>query len=143
MVDNDFLARVLYIDLSRCPFSVKQRPELFEAGLGGTGVGIRLLKEERWRQMLTSLVICLCARGMYAPYVGLQALATAGFEWSADDLARFGAEVLHRKYTFTQREGFDLSARRIHGCILETLTPLGKIDEEFMRQSIQAYGRAV
>src|SRR5512141_2705090 len=46
MLDNDPLARVLYIDLSRRSFSVKERPELFEAGLGGTGVGIRLLEEE-------------------------------------------------------------------------------------------------
>src|SRR5512143_4149122 len=46
MLDNDPLARVLYIDLSRRSFSVKTRPELFEAGMGGTGVGIRLLEEE-------------------------------------------------------------------------------------------------
>ncbi len=34
-----------------------------------------------------------------------------------------------------------LFARDVHilGRILETPTPLGKIDEEFMRQSIQAY----
>ncbi len=46
MLDNDSLARVLYIDLSKRGFSIKKRPELFEAGLGGTGVGIRLLEEE-------------------------------------------------------------------------------------------------
>jgi aldehyde:ferredoxin oxidoreductase len=107
------------------------------------GVATGLLEEERWRQVLTSLVICLFARGMYAPDVVLQALATAGFAWSADDLTRFGAEVLHRKHAFKQREGFDLSALRIPGRILETPTPSGKIDEEFMRQSIQAYSRAV
>jgi hypothetical protein len=32
---------------------------------------------------------------------------------------------------------------RIPGRILETPTPMGKIDEEFMRQSIEAYARAV
>ncbi len=46
MLPNDPLARVLYIDLTRRSFSVKERPELFEAGLGGAGVGIRLLEEE-------------------------------------------------------------------------------------------------
>src|SRR5512136_1499845 len=46
MLDHDPLARVLYIDLSRRSFSTKPRPDLFEAGLGGTGVGIRLLEEE-------------------------------------------------------------------------------------------------
>ena len=46
MLEHDPLARVLYVDLSRRSFSIKQRPDLFEAGLGGTGVGIRLLEEE-------------------------------------------------------------------------------------------------
>src|SRR5512143_1328581 len=46
MLDNDPLARVMYIDLSRRSFSVKHRPELFETGMGGSGVGIRLLEEE-------------------------------------------------------------------------------------------------
>ncbi len=73
----------------------------------------------------------------------LKALATAGFEWSAEDLSRFGAEVLHRKDAFKLREGFDPAALRIPGRILETPTPLGKIDEEFLRRSIQAYAQAV
>jgi len=46
MLDHDGLARVLYVDLSRRSFTIKPRPELFEAGLGGAGVGIRLLEEE-------------------------------------------------------------------------------------------------
>jgi aldehyde:ferredoxin oxidoreductase len=100
-----------------------------------------LVDEERWRQVLTSLVICLFARGMYTPEVVLQALATTGVEWSADDLARCGADVLRRKYAFKAREGFDLGALRIPGRILETPTPLGKIDEGFIRQAIQRYGQ--
>ena len=83
------------------------------------------------------------SRGMYTPDVVLQALATTGFEWPADDLSCFGAEVLHHKYAFKQREGFYLSALCIPGRTLETQAPLGKIDEAFMRQSIQAYGRGV
>ena len=106
-------------------------------------VATELVKEECWRQVLTSLVICLFARGMYTPDVVLRTLAAAGLQWSADDLTRLGAEVLGRKHAFKQREGFDLSAVRIPGRILETPTPLGTIDEEFMRQSIAAYGREV
>jgi len=102
-----------------------------------------LLEEERWRQLLTSLAVCLFARGMYTPELVLKALAVAGVEWSADDLARFGTEVLRRKYAFKEREGFDAASLRIPGRILETPTPMGQIDEEFMRQSIAAYARAV
>ena len=54
-----------------------------------------------------------------------------------------GADVLKRKYDFKQREGFDLAALRIPKRILETPTPLGTIEEDFMRQSIQAYGQVL
>lgn len=107
------------------------------------GVATGLLDEERWRQVLTSLGICLFARGIYTSDVTLQALATAGFDRSADDLAQLGADVLHRKYAFKLREGFDPAALRIPGRILQTPTPMGTLDEQFMRESIAAYARAV
>ena len=43
---KDPLCRVCYIDLTRRRSWVEERTDLFEAGLGGTGVGIRLLEEE-------------------------------------------------------------------------------------------------
>src|SRR5512135_2583792 len=46
MLANDPLPRVLYIDLTRRRSWVDVREDLFEAGLGGAGVGIRLLNEE-------------------------------------------------------------------------------------------------
>ena len=46
MLDNDPISRVLYIDLARRKSWVKDRVDLFEAGIGGAGVGIRLLNEE-------------------------------------------------------------------------------------------------
>jgi len=46
MMRDDPLRRVLYVDLSRRRFWVEERPDLFEEGLGGAGVAIRLLEEE-------------------------------------------------------------------------------------------------
>jgi len=46
MIDNDTLSKVLYIDLSKKKFSIKDRKELFEKYLGGTGVATALLHEE-------------------------------------------------------------------------------------------------
>ena len=46
MVEKDPVSRVLYIDLSRKRFWVRERPDLFEKYLGGSGVAIRLLLEE-------------------------------------------------------------------------------------------------
>ena len=135
-----YLTGARHSHLDSAGYSLDQKAAAKGEALTPEGVAKGLVDEERWRQVLTSLVICLFARGMYTPEVVLQALATTGVEWSADDLARCGADVLRRKYAFKQRQGFDLSTLRIPGRILETPTPLGKIDEGFMRQAIQRYG---
>ncbi|NQU02725.1 MAG: aldehyde:ferredoxin oxidoreductase, partial [Syntrophaceae bacterium] len=46
MLKNDNLARVLYVDLSQRTFTVKDRTDLFERYIGGTGVATQLLHEE-------------------------------------------------------------------------------------------------
>jgi len=46
MIENDTLSRVLYIDLSKKKFFIKDRRDLFEKYLGGTGVATQLLHEE-------------------------------------------------------------------------------------------------
>jgi len=46
MMENDTLSRVLYIDLSKKKFFIKDRKDLFEKYLGGTGVATELLHEE-------------------------------------------------------------------------------------------------
>ncbi len=138
-----YLTGARHSHLDSAGYSLDQKAGAKGEALTPDGVAAGLLEEERWRQVLTSLVVCLFARGMYTPEIVLKTLATAGYEWSAEDLTRFGAEVLHRKYAFKLREGFDPAALRIPGRILETPTPIGKIDEAFMRQSIQAYARAV
>jgi len=45
-MENDTLSRVLYIDLSKKKFFIKDRKDLFEKYLGGTGVATELLHEE-------------------------------------------------------------------------------------------------
>jgi aldehyde:ferredoxin oxidoreductase len=138
-----YLTGARHSHLDSAGYSLDQKAGARGETLTPDRVATGLLEEERWRQALTSLAVCLFARGMYTPEVVLKTLATAGFEWSAEDLTRFGADVLHRKYAFKQREGFDAAALRIPGRILETPTPMGKIDEEFMRKSIEAYARTV
>ena len=81
-------------------------------------------------------MICLFARGIYTEEVVLKALAVAGFNWSADELTRLGAQTLRCKNDFKAREGFDLAHVRIPHRILETPSPLGMVDETFMRQAM-------
>jgi aldehyde:ferredoxin oxidoreductase len=137
-----YLTGARHSHLDSAGYSLDQKAAAKGEALTPDGVAGGLLAEERWRQVLTSLVICLFARNMYVPDIVLKALATVGLNWSADSLARFGAEVLQHKHAFKQREGFDPQRLRIPGRILETPTPLGNIDAEFVRQSIEAHGRS-
>ena len=110
-----------------------------EVSLTPEGVADALLEEERWRQVLSSLVVCFFARGVYAPEVVQRALAAVGWERSLDDLTRLGTETLRRKYGFKIREGFEPDKLRIPRRILETPSPLGVLDEDFLRRAIARF----
>lgn len=103
------------------------------------GVSKFLLEEERWRQVLSSLVVCFFSRGVYTKDVVHRALEAAGYPGL--DLDRLGIDTLARKNAFKLREGFDPAALRIPQRILETASPHGKIDEDLMRRSIEAFYR--
>lgn len=132
--------RLSVIDVDRCVgcqscmFACARR--LGEGGLAGScGVVIRLLEEERWRQVLASLVVCFFARGVYTPEAVRRALAAVGMDRSAEDLSRLGADTLARKHAFKAREGFDPARVRIPRRILETPSPLGTLDGDFLQRA--------
>ena len=107
------------------------------------GVAESLVKEERWRQVLSSLVVCFFARGVYTPEIVQRALKEAGFERSVEELTQMGTETLRRKYAFKVREGFDLANLRIPNRILETPSAWGAFDEAFLREAMGHYAELV
>lgn len=52
---------------------------------------------------------------------------------------RCGAETLARKHAFKAREGFDPAALCVPSRILETPTPLGRIDEGFLGRALAQF----
>jgi len=138
-----YLTGARHSHLDSAGYSIDQKAASKGETLTSEGIAQSLLKEERWRQVLTSLVICLFARGIYTPEVVQKALATVGFERSLEDLDAFGVDTLHRKYAFKLREGFDPATMRIPHRILETAAPAGKFDEEFLRKAIELYNANV
>jgi len=102
-----------------------------------------LVKEEQWRQVLTSLVICLFARKVYDPGIVLQALGTMGREWSEEALVALGVDVLRRKVAFKRREGFDATGLRVPARITETPSPAGPFDDVFIRKALAHYDTLV
>jgi aldehyde:ferredoxin oxidoreductase len=138
-----YLTGARHSHLDSAGYSLDQKAAAKGESLTPDGVATALLKEERWRQVLTSLVICLFARGIYTEDVVLKALAVAGFNWSPKELNLLGAETLRLKNQFKAREGFDLTQVRIPRRILETPSPLGTVDETFMRQALAQFAADV
>lgn len=91
-----------------------------------------LLNEECWRQILSSLVICFFARGIYEPGLVVKALNLAGYSLSEAELNRLGEEIYRNKYRFKLREGFSFENLRLPQRILETPTLAGKVDKKFV-----------
>jgi aldehyde:ferredoxin oxidoreductase len=124
-------------------YSVDQRFAAQEKTFEPQALAETLLEEERWRQVLTSLVICLFARRVYEPAVIVKALAAIGHETTEDALTDLGAEILRAKYAFKRREGFTLEDLRLPARIFETPSPAGPFDEALLRAAIRHYGDAL
>jgi aldehyde:ferredoxin oxidoreductase len=100
----------------------------------------KLLKEEEWRQILSSLVVCFFARKVYTPAVISKALDAIGVKgWTSEKLEELGREIHRAKMDFKFREGFNLDTIRIPKRIFEVPTPQGLLKEEELRKAIAIY----
>ncbi len=131
-----YLTGARHSHLDSAGYSLDQRAASEGMALDPAEVADSLLEEERWRQVLASLVVCYFARSIYTRDTVQRALGAVGLDWSEEDLNRLGADTLRRKYAFKVREGFEPAELRIPERILETPSPLGEIDEEFLRKAV-------
>jgi len=102
-----------------------------------------LLEEERWRQVLSSLVVCFFARKLYSEETVVRALRAMGFDLTEDALVGLGQEIHRAKYAFKVREGFTLDKIRIPRRILETPALSSQISEDFMRDALARFQQAI
>ncbi len=128
--------------LDNAGYSVDQKV-LMKKSLTPEQLAASLMKEESWRQVLSSLVVCFFARGIYKADVVRDALRLTGFDLDANAQAALGTEILRDKYRFKTREGFSLEDIRIPKRILETSAPVKGWDEDFMRKAITCFARSV
>ncbi|MBS7611968.1 aldehyde:ferredoxin oxidoreductase [Candidatus Bathyarchaeota archaeon] len=98
-----------------------------------------LLEEEAWRQILSSLVVCFFARGIYSPTLVVDALKSVGYEFSPTELAKLGLDILRDKNRFKLREGFRIGDLKPAKRIYETASPLGCIDDEFIGKAVNLF----
>ncbi|MGY4706815.1 aldehyde ferredoxin oxidoreductase family protein [Candidatus Bipolaricaulota sp. J31] len=97
-----------------------------------------LFAEEARRQVLSSLVVCFFARGLYDLGTCSNCLSVLGIERDEEELRFLGEDILRRKYAFKLREGFDPGKLRIPARIAETSAPSGAIDPRYLREAIAA-----
>ncbi len=100
----------------------------------------KLIAEEEWRQILSSLVVCFFARGIYKPELVVKALKPLGIELTEEQLKEIGAKIYREKVDFKVREGWckemilDLPKR-----IFETPTPHGMISPDYIKRALEYY----
>lgn len=132
-----YLVGARHSHLDGAGYSLDQKALADGTALTPEGIAAGLLGEERWRQVLASLVVCFFARGVYTPEVIQRALEVVGHP--VVDLDRVGADTLARKLDFKVREGFAPSRLRIPRRALETPSPYGAIDEGVVRAATAAF----
>lgn len=137
------LAGARHSHLDNAGYSVDQKAFLAKKQTSPGELAETLLAEERWRQILSSLVVCFFARGIYKPDIVSKALKLAGFDLAIEDLNRIGEEIHREKYRFKTREGFSLDNLRLPKRIYETPLPMGKLDEKFIRETIEHIKKAL
>lgn len=98
-----------------------------------------LADEERWRQVLSSLVLCFFARKLYAEEIVSRALKCCGFGLDAVRLKELGGVVLKAKFAFKVREGFDPRIGDLPERIFQTPAPGGAIDRDYFAAAAAAY----
>lgn len=136
-----YLTGARHSHLDSAGYSLDQKAVAKGEKMTPSGVASALFKEESWRQVLTSLVVCLFARGVYTPEVILKALAVCGFDWDNAQLERLATETMQRKIAFKLREGFTWDGLDIPQRIIDAPSPAGPFDEAFLRETIAFYAQ--
>ncbi|MCD6261131.1 MAG: aldehyde ferredoxin oxidoreductase family protein [Thaumarchaeota archaeon] len=99
----------------------------------------RLIEEESWRQILSSLVVCFFARGIYKPEMVVKALKTLGYDYDVDGLRDLGREIYEEKQRLKHELGFKPEALRPPERVLETESPHGTLKIEYFDEALKVY----
>lgn len=98
-----------------------------------------LLAEEAWRQILSSLVVCFFARGIYTVDKVIEALKALGVDYSRESLTNLGFDIYKEKYRVKMDLGFDPSSLRIPRRIFETESCGRILDEGYLNAALEYF----
>jgi len=132
-----FLIGSRHSHLDNAGYSIDQKALAKNSKLTPEEIINKLIEEEAWRQILSSLVICFFARGIYKPELISKAFKTIGKEFNEEKLKRIGLKILKEKYGFKIREGFIIKNLEIPERIFETATPSGNLSKEIFDEGLK------
>ncbi len=102
---------------------------------------LKLAKEEEWRNILNSLIICLFARNIYTPQLVNECLQNLGTDKTEEELLELGLEIQKLRIKTKIRFGFsyDTLIKEISNRIYEMPTAHGKLSETQLINLFNAY----
>ncbi len=102
-----------------------------------------LLQDERARVLLTSMVSCLFARGVYGEPVLADCLRSIGYTTLADSTGALSGHVQKLRWQARLKTGFDPRTVSIPKRFLEVETWRGPINEAYLHALKDAYAEAI
>jgi aldehyde:ferredoxin oxidoreductase len=135
----NYLTGMRHSHLDSAGYSLDQRMLNKGEFLNPDEAAEQLYREESWRQILSSLVVCFFARGIYDHETIANSLQVLGITLDERGMYELGSKILKKKMKFKNREGFLPDKFRIPTRILETKSPYGRIDERYLRKTVKAY----
>ena len=130
-----FLLGARHSHLDNAGYSIDQK-ELTKGLIPAEELAGKLMDEERWRQILSSLTVCFFARGIYTPELTLRTLAAAGYDLNEEQLKATADDIYRAKFAFKFANGFDFNRLTIPQRVFETPAVVAGFDEAYMRRAI-------
>ncbi|MHC1753086.1 aldehyde ferredoxin oxidoreductase N-terminal domain-containing protein [Humidesulfovibrio sp.] len=121
--------------LDSSAYSADQKAQDMDAGKIVAG----FVKDEASRIVLTSMVGCLFARGVYSTARLQQALSSLGYQDAAANLDQAGEDIQRLRWRLRMRSGYAPLQTKIPKRYTEVVTWKGPINVEFMETLRQAY----
>ncbi|NJD55038.1 MAG: aldehyde ferredoxin oxidoreductase [Nitrospirae bacterium] len=102
-----------------------------------------LVQDEKGRCLLTSMVSCLFARGVYTDEVLANCLKSVGYGTLADNMDTIAGEIQKLRWKLRVRSGYRPENIAIPKRFSEITTWKGQIDSAFLSQLKEEYGRKI
>jgi aldehyde:ferredoxin oxidoreductase len=102
-----------------------------------------LVKDEQGRALLTSMVACLFARGVYTDEMLTACLKTVGYGSIADNLGPVGRNIQQLRWKMSLATGYKPEEVTIPKRFYEVETAKGPVDSDYLNTLTKEYAKAI